>query len=68
MSTVNFQILKLDLEKPEEPEIKLPISVGSSKKQENSRKTSTSASLTTPKPLITTKAFGVLITTNWKTV
>ena len=38
MSTVNFQILKLDLEKPEEPEIKLPISVGSSKKQESSRK------------------------------
>ena len=42
----------LDLEKAEEPEIKLPTSVGSSKKQENSRKTSTSASLTTPKPLI----------------
>ena len=38
MSTVKFQILKLDLEKPEEPEIKLPISVGSSKKQESSRK------------------------------
>ena len=34
----------------EEPEIKLPTSVGSSKKQENSRKTSTSALLTTPKP------------------
>ena len=42
----------LDLEKAEEPEIKLPTSVGSSKKQENSRKTSTSSSLTTPKPLI----------------
>ena len=37
---------KLDLEKAEEPEIKLPTSIGSSKKQENSRKTSTSASLT----------------------
>ena len=36
----------LDLEKAEEQEIKLPTSVGSYKKQENSRKTSTSASLT----------------------
>ena len=43
-------MFKLDLEKAEEPEIKLPISAGSSKKQENSRKTSTSALLTTPKP------------------
>ena len=51
---------KLDLEKAEEPEIKLPTSVGSSKKQENSRNISTSASLTTPKPLT------VLITMNWK--
>ena len=40
------------LEKAEEPEIKLPISTGSSKKQESSRKTSISALLTTPKPLI----------------
>ena len=39
------------LEKAEEPEIKLPTSVGSQKKQENYRKTSTSASLTTLKPL-----------------
>ena len=39
MWTVNFQILKLVLEKAEEPEIKLPTSAGSSKKQENSRKT-----------------------------
>ena len=53
-------MFKLDLEKAEESEIKLPTSVGSSKKQENSRKTSTSASLTTPKPLT------VWITTNWK--
>ena len=44
-------MFKLDLEKAEEPEIKLPISVGSSKKQESSRKTSTSALLTMPKPL-----------------
>ena len=44
-------MFKLDLEKAEEPEIKLPTSVESSKKQENSRKTSTSASLTMPKPL-----------------
>ena len=39
-------MFKLDLEKVEEPEIKLPISVESEKKQENSRKTSVSASLT----------------------
>ena len=38
MWTVNFQIFKLDLEKAEEPEIKLPTSVGSLKKQESSRK------------------------------
>ena len=42
---------KLDLEKAQEPEIKVPTSVGSYKKQENSRKTSTSALLTTLKPL-----------------
>ena len=41
-------MFKLDLEKAEEPEIKLPTSVGSSKKQENSRKTSTSALLIMP--------------------
>ena len=51
-------MFKLDLEKAEEPEIKLPTSVGSLKKQESSRKTSTSALLTTPKP------FTVWITTN----
>ena len=39
--TVNFQMFKLVLEKAEEPEIKLPTSSGSSKKQESSRKTST---------------------------
>ena len=49
--TVNFQIFKLDLEKAEEPEIKLPTSVGSSKKQESSRKTYISALLTMPKSL-----------------
>ena len=54
----NFQMFKLDLEKAEEPESKLPTSAGSSKKQESSRKTSTSALLTTPKPLT------VWITTN----
>ena len=56
--TKNFQMFKLDLEKAEEPEIKLTTSSGSSKKQERSRKTSTSALLTMPKPLtvwITTK-------------
>ena len=51
---------KLDIEKAKEPEIKLPTSVGSSKKQENYRKTSTPALLTTPKPLT------VWITTNLK--
>ena len=56
--TENFQMFKLDLEKTEEPEIKLPTSVGSLKKQESSRKTSTSALLTMPKPLT------VWITTN----
>ena len=47
----DFQIYKLDLEKAEEPEIKLPTSAGSWKKQENSRKISTSALLTMLKPL-----------------
>ena len=51
-------MFKKDLEKAEKPEIKLPTSVGSSKQQEISKKTSTSASLATPKPLT------VLITTN----
>ena len=37
---MNFQMFKLVLEKAEEPEIKLPTSAGSSKKQESSRKTS----------------------------
>ena len=44
-------MFKLDIEKAEEPEIKLPTSVESKKKQENSRKISTSASLTMLKPL-----------------
>ena len=52
-------MFKLDLEK-EEPEIKLPTSAGSWKKQENFRKTSISALLTMPKPLT------VWITINWK--
>ena len=56
--SVNFQMFKLVLEKAEEPEIKLPTSVGSSKQQESSRKTSISALLTIPKPLT------VWITTN----
>ena len=57
---MNFQMFKLVLEKAEEPEIKLPTSAGSSKKQESSRRTSISALLTVPKPLT------VWITTNWK--
>ena len=43
--------VKLVLEKAEEPEIKLPTSAGSWKKQDSSRKTSISALLTMPKPL-----------------
>ena len=50
----------LVLEKAEEPEIKLPTSSGSLKKQESYRKTSTSALLIMPKLLT------VWITTNWK--
>ena len=60
MWTKNFQMFKLDLEKAEEPEIKLPTSTGSSEKQKSPPKTSISALLTTPKSL------SVLITTNWK--
>ena len=56
--TVNFQMFKLDLEKAEEPEIKLPTSIGSSRKQESSRKTYISALLIMPKLLT------VWITTN----
>ena len=50
---VNHELpdIQAGLEKAEEPEIKLPTSAGSLKKQENSRKTSISALLTMPKPL-----------------
>ena len=48
---VNFQMFKMDLENAEEPEIKLPTSFGSKKKQANFRKTYTSALLTMPKTL-----------------
>ena len=54
---MNSQMFELDLEKAEEPEIKLPTTAGSSQMQESSRKTS--GLLTTPKPLT------VCITTNW---
>ena len=47
-----LHMFKLDLEKAEEPEIKLPTSAGSLKKQECSRKIPTSALLIMPKPLI----------------
>ena len=53
-------MFKLVLETVEEPEIKLPTSAGSWKKQESSRKASMSALLTMPKPLT------VWITINWK--
>ena len=52
-------MFKLALEKTKKPEIKLPTSAGSLKKQESSRKTSISAFLTMPKPLT------VWITINW---
>ena len=55
---MNLQMFTLDLEKAEEPEIKLPTSDRSSKKQESARETSTSDLLTMPKPLT------VWITTN----
>ena len=58
--TENFQMYMLRLEKAEEPEIKLSRSFGWQRKQGNSRKTSTSDSLTMLKPLT------VWITTNWK--
>ena len=51
MWTMNFLMLKLVLEKAEEPEIKLPTSVGPLKMQVRSRKTPISALLTMPKPL-----------------
>ena len=51
VKTENFLMFRLVLEKAEEPEIKLPTSTGSWKKQESSRKTSTSASLNMPKLL-----------------
>ena len=51
MWSENFQMYELGLEKAEEPEIKLPTFVGSWRKQESSKKTSTSVSLTTLKPL-----------------
>ena len=54
----NLQMFNLDLEKAQEPEIKLPTSYGSSKKQKSFRKISISALLNMPKPLI------VWITTN----
>ena len=51
MWTENLQVYNLGLEKAEEPEVKLPTSADHRKKQVNSRKTSTSASLTTLKHL-----------------
>ena len=56
---LKFQMFKLNLAMAEETEIKLP-SIGSSKKKASSRKISTSALLTMPKPLT------VWITSNWK--
>ena len=52
MWTMKFQMFKLVLEKAEEQEMKLPTSIGLLKKQESSRKTSISALLTMPKPLL----------------
>ena len=60
MWTVNIQMCKLDLEMGEEPGIQLQLSVGSVKKQESPRKTTTFALLTMP------KSFTVWMTINWK--
>ena len=57
---MNIKKFKIDVEKAEEPEIKLPTSTGPIKRQESSRKTSTFALLTMPKTM------NVWITTNWK--
>ena len=66
VNSMGFTKFKLDLEKAKEPETKLPTSIGSSKKQESSRETPTSALLTMPMPLT------VWITINcrkfWKTL
>ena len=59
MWTVNFQMFKLDLEKAEEPDIKLPTYAESLKKQENSRK------IPTPFLLTMSKSLTVWITTNY---
>ena len=60
MWTENFQMYKMSFKESKEPEIKLPTFVGSWKKQGSSRKTSTSALLTTVKPLT------VWVIRNWK--
>ena len=57
---MNFQMFKLVLEKAEEPEIKLPTSTGSSKKQESSKKTSISALLTMSKTMDHNKLWKIL--------
>ena len=75
---MKFQMFQLVLENTEKPEIKLPTSTGSSKKQESSIKTSISALLTMPKPLtmwITTncgkswkrRAYQTTWPTSWET-
>ena len=56
---MNFQVFKLEIEKAEEPKMKLSTSIGSLKNLESSRKTSISALLTMPKPLT------MWITTNY---
>ena len=59
-------MFKLDLEKAEEPEIKLPTSAGSWKKQESARKTSISALLTMPKPLTVWITANLKFLKSWK--
>ena len=71
MWTENFQMFKVGLENSEEPEIKLPTFARSWRKQRNSRKTSTSASMTTLKPLavwITTNSGKFLKTLEYQTI
>ena len=57
---MNYELpdIQMELGKVEEPEIKLPISVGSLKKQQNTREASTSVLLIMPKPLTVTTKWG----------
>ena len=63
---MNLQMFKLDLEKAEEPEIKLSTNTGSLKKQESSIKTSTSALLIMPKPWCESQQIMEILKKRWE--